>query len=172
MYITFPKIDPNHVENRPIVTMASQFLSRGCHQHNDTFNRNYTSNRDSHIPTPHKVNIHMIFWCCTLPIIPLMKLFLTVIRIFLISSGVSMISFEIIIWSNVGILCRSRWTLQILELQHTKWGLIFQWDQVHIFFLLCALFIKPQIIKMMLEKIEFQCKLTTSRDQRKLANKH
>ena len=95
---------------------------------------------------------------------------LWVIRIFLISSGVSMISFEIIIWSNVGILCRSRWTLQILELQHTKWGLIFQWDQVHIF-LLCALFIKPQIIKMMLEKIEFQCKLTT-RDQRKLANKH
>ena len=72
-----------------------------------------------------------------------------------------------IIWDYNLIKCRH--SLQVAlnftntrELQHTKWGLIFQWDQVHIF-LLCALFIKPQIIKMMLEKIEFQCKLTTSR---------
>ena len=34
--------------------------SSGCHQHNDTFNRNYTSNRDN-IPT-YKVNIHMNFF--------------------------------------------------------------------------------------------------------------
>lgn len=137
--------------------------SSGCHQHNDTFNRNYTSNRDSHIPI-YKVNIHMNFFDVVQRSLP-------------ISFPHEIVSYshqkfsDILSWQNL--ISRASMQVELYKyLRATAYKMRTHFsqdlraadasdDDTRCTFFVVCLVHQPQIIKMMLGKIEFQCKLTT-----------